>query len=366
MSDLFEQPRAQRPSSSGANVTPPDKKGLREIAGLQILRAFAAIIVVAHHALEESRGAAGTFSPDWLATSGAAGVDIFFVISGFIMMLTTFSDPTKITKPTIFLLKRSIRIYPLYWICCALVLLAHSFGLFKSLVIGGLLNPLLLVPSKNLIIGVSWTLIYEMYFYVIFAIMLISKPSSLQMATRCTIAIFILYLFSFLMPDSTLQRFLNKPITLEFCMGLWLGRYAIVNEVQIPIWVAASSIIAIVAAPVFVPHGTTSGLPDVQRVAAWGIPSVLLVAYSISFAEARSGISRFGVILGSASYALYLTHPFIMTAYAAILKRSIKISSFNQILPVIMVIIISAIISIFIHYYLEKPLTARLSSVIRR
>lgn len=85
-----------------------------ELYGIQMLRAIAALAVVVHHTLEESGGAIGKFSPDWLTTSGASGVDIFFVISGFIMFHVTFRDRRGPPTPGTFLFRRATRIYPFY------------------------------------------------------------------------------------------------------------------------------------------------------------------------------------------------------------------------------------------------------------
>ena len=84
---------------------------------LQMLRGVAAAAVVVHHALEVSNGAASAFSPDFLTTAGAAGVDVFFVISGFIILYTSFPAGRSPLSPRTFMLRRMIRIYPMHWIC---------------------------------------------------------------------------------------------------------------------------------------------------------------------------------------------------------------------------------------------------------
>ena len=89
-----------------------------ELVGIQMLRGIAASLVVFHHSLEESLASAvPPTSPDWLTTFGASGVDIFFVISGFIMVYTSFPLRRPPVRPINFVVKRASRIYPFYWFC---------------------------------------------------------------------------------------------------------------------------------------------------------------------------------------------------------------------------------------------------------
>lgn len=341
-----------------------DIKRRGEIAGIQILRAFAAVIVVIHHALEESRGAKGTFSPDWVATSGAAGVDIFFVISGFIMMYTSFSGTARAPSPAAFLWKRALRIYPLYWMCCAAILIAVAVGYLKNLHLdlGDIITSLLLLPGNHLILGVSWTLVYEVYFYVIFAATLVLNSRSAS-AILTPLLMLVTFLISLLLPDGKTRIFLHDPIVIEFCMGLWLGWAASRYELKLPAWVAAAALLAAFIAPIFIPHPTTAGLPPIPRVVFWGIPAVAIVAFSLRIRTVRGAFGRFLLLAGGASYALYLTHPILMIAYAALIKRSASFSALPQ-FPVLCVIVAAAVAaSIQVHLKVEKPLASSIRAL---
>src|SRR6185312_14740355 len=135
--------------------------------------AAAALMVVFHHALEASRQAPLVpKSPDWLTTFGASGVDIFFVISGFIMFHVSFPAGGAPVSPLSFLARRAARIYPFYWLCLMLAILFCVTGLqwTPPPTAATTLQSALLLPGDNFIIGVAWTLVYEMYFYVIFSL----------------------------------------------------------------------------------------------------------------------------------------------------------------------------------------------------
>src|ERR1700730_4931456 len=107
--------------------------------GIQILRGLAATLVVFHHSLEESLAISANIAPEWIIRLGACGVDIFFVISGFIIYSVTYGrDPRNPEKASRFLLKRIIRIYPLYCICLLVTIALWSSGYFyRSLHIDG-------------------------------------------------------------------------------------------------------------------------------------------------------------------------------------------------------------------------------------
>jgi exopolysaccharide production protein ExoZ len=162
MGSSFMQPRAEERIAGRTH----------SLEGIQVLRAIAALMVVLHHSLEESLAAGAPFkSPDWLTTFGAAGVDIFFVISGFIMFYVSFPTDQAAASPVSFLVKRITRIYPLYWFCMALTLGLWSIGLFRSLQLDAdvLVRSFFLFPSEHVINIAVWTLNYEMYFYLVFA-----------------------------------------------------------------------------------------------------------------------------------------------------------------------------------------------------
>ena len=291
-----------------------------------MLRALAALAVVVHHSLEMSNGAVGRFSPDWLTTSGASGVDIFFVISGFIMLHVSFQPHRAPPTPAGFLFRRATRIYPLYWLCCLAMLAAASAGFLRgqSWTAADAAKSLLLLPDDHLLINVSWTLVYELYFYLVFATVLIAR--SMAVAVIGTIlAIACFWFVSDGLPGHALRSFLADPIPLEFCMGLCLAwAYSRLGEtVKRPATRWALALIglgAMAAAPLFIAHPDTSGLPGLPRVLAWGLPAVLVMVACLPIGPPRNPTTRFAVLLGDASYALYLTHVFVMIGYGWVLE----------------------------------------------
>jgi exopolysaccharide production protein ExoZ len=327
--------------------------------GVQVLRAIAALLVVLHHTFEESSAAIAPRSPDWLTTFGAAGVDIFFVISGFIMFYVSFPANQPTASPASFLLKRIIRIYPFYWFCMAMTIGLWSIGLFHSLQLDAdiLIRSIFLLPSGHLIVGVGWTLVYEMYFYLIFATTLkFCSPLVSLFATSVTIL--VLYALGRFAPDATLRDFLGNAIAIEFCFGLILAylfrRWARLASAARLLWIPGFALLVI--APLIVSHANTNGLPSPARVLAWGIPAFLIVLSFLSLKPNRTPLQRLMILLGDASYAIYLTHPLVMITYARLLKSRFANLPQWPVIPI--VVVLSASFGLFIHIFIERRLMA--------
>ena len=338
----------------------------QEIAGLQVLRALASLAVVVHHTMEES-GAAGRFFPDWLTTSGAAGVDVFFVISGFIMLVTTFDFPHNRVTPSSFLRKRFTRIYPFYWVCCGVMTLVLAAGLLKSMPRDPwfLLRSFLLLPSPRYLVGVAWTLAYEVLFYLIFAATLLAR--SRDRAVLMTIAAISALVLGtqFGMKPGVWREFLKNSIMFEFCFGLGLAWMLKGRLSGPPVWLGIAAGLVTCLASALIHHDSTNGLTGAARVIGWGVPSVFIVWAGLRFPSVESSAGRFGVRLGSASYALYLTHPFVMIVYAFLLKHTV-LRSFDQRLLVPVVVLIAIFTGLAAHEIVERRLLAALSRVLKR
>jgi peptidoglycan/LPS O-acetylase OafA/YrhL len=327
------------------------------IYNVQALRAAAAYFVVLAHigSMFGIAGAAGT-----ALSLGTSGVDLFFVISGFVMVYTT---SMQTVSPSEFMARRLSRIAPLYWLLTlvifAVALLmpsllasttASSVALFKSLLFipyakpSGEMQPLLFV---------GWTLNYEMFFYALFALSLLAR-TSLRSVIACSTAIGALVVGGLIFPNSSpVARFYSSPIMLEFLFGTWVGLaylygYRASRTASIALIVVA--VVAVVSARLFYPVG--------ERGWWAGIPSALLV-YGAICLEARGYAFRNRIIQlqGAASYALYLTHPFLVDAIATASEK-IALSSSAAILLALSVlaIIITGVCAVMVHLWVEKPI----------
>jgi exopolysaccharide production protein ExoZ len=318
---------------------------MRTLFGIQYLRALAALMVVAHHA-RNSQPWLFNPMPDYLAL--ARGVDIFFVISGFIMFTAAGDQPAPE-----FVRRRVIRIVPLYWIATALAL---ALGALHATVFPpfDVLKSLLFIPFSNPVYGneiwpvlvPGWTLNYEMFFYLLFAIGLAcSRPVAF---TAVAILALAASGFVFDFKGAILASY-TSPLLLEFLAGVVLGKLFLHYDFS-----RAWPLLPIGLACIFAQIG---GLPDIIGA---GLPAVAIVAGALAL-EKRTSEWAIPKLLGDASYSLYLFHiPFISVLYTVF--RRLPLTGWVQFLALMACALVgSAVLSVVIYRYLEKPLTRALN-----
>ena len=298
-----------------------------KLTGVELLRFFAALAVVAFHI-----PGVGV---------GSFGVDIFFVISGFVMMLSTSNDANQ------FLLKRLIRIVPLYWLATigvfGIALVAPNLLANTDASINDLVRSLLFIPfNKNGIghqpvLAVGWTLNYEMYFYAIFAL-----SCFLGLRYRGCISVIIITLNMLILKyfDNFVCQTYSNLIVLDF--GLGVALYFMLNK---DIFQALVTICIIIIAAIV-------NFEDGHRVLFFGLPSFLIV-YLAASCERHLPYARVISLLGGASYALYLSHAYIIRIFDRLL-------GLDYLSPTIITatLILSICVSIVIYKYIDKPITA--------
>lgn len=281
-----------------------------KIISIQFLRFVAAMMVVLYHttvALDKYFPSSLSHAIATNALLGASGVHIFFVISGFIMVYTSFEAADRHFDAPIFAYRRFSRIYPIY-IIYALAYLAFyaAVGAGKNLSGVELIGSLLLFPGySSFIIGPGWTLSYEVYFYLCFGVsMLLGLTRGLIVLTFYFVAA-MAGAFIFNPTDPTIHV-LTGSLLVEFLLGAWTG-YAVICSVRISNGTAnAMLVLAIIG---FL-AGIVLGFRWLPTALGWGIPAALLVG-SLVFREANGAIPsiiRRWSLLGDSSYSLYLLH----------------------------------------------------------
>jgi exopolysaccharide production protein ExoZ len=246
---------------------------------------------------------------------GHFGVDLFFVISGFIMMYVTERSYDN------FLLKRVIRIVPLYWLgtlgLFSLAWIAPGVLNTASTDLPNLLKSLFFIPYFNgrtfePLLRLGWTLNYEIFFYLMFFIAL-----SLSHRYRAAITTVLLLCFvitgQLIQPDHPVAKFYANPILLEFIYGMvafYLFRAAQNHTESIPKGYARLS--ALLGASLYVAMFFVPWSEDYSnRYLMWGLPC-LLIFLLIAIGGARLKTLGFFVLLGNVSYSLYLLHPYVI------------------------------------------------------
>jgi exopolysaccharide production protein ExoZ len=278
--------------------------------GLQYLRAIAAAGVVIFHSGRRY---------DLFIHQGEAGVDLFFVLSGFLMVTIS----TAATRPQKFMLDRLIRVVPPYWIATSAMIAGGLLHIFPNLhltapfVIASYLFVPLRSPSGEVwpVMVQGWTLNLEMGFYLIYSGALF-LPRRLQVPA---LAIFLVGLVAYgqtASEPSTAVGFWSQPIVLEFAAGAMLGlawRHTTAWSAQMGVALLALG----AASAVFLPP---SHLP---RVLAYGTPAFLILYGVLHLERTRLTIAGIEWLtrLGDASYSTYLWHTFGISICFALANR---------------------------------------------
>lgn len=295
----------------------------RKLQSLQLLRFAAAAMVVTTHAIAFARSQStpvGWFAMFHLDHIGAMGVDLFFVISGFI--ITRAASGALVPEPCAFLEQRILRVVPIYflmslpfvdwsslWQGRAAQQLFATY-LFWPATAGGMTMPFL---------GVGWTLCFEMLFYVAMSFWL-ARPGRLQLGLLLGA-----YLAGCILRDLTgwpMFRFLGNPIIVEFLAGCLLAQVLpkLTGRMRRNTGIGALGLFAVSALVLlsfgfdgaFNAHRTLDGSVAAARAVLFGIPSLLLVLGALCFEHrARGHVVAALAFLGDASYSIYLTHPLV-------------------------------------------------------
>jgi peptidoglycan/LPS O-acetylase OafA/YrhL len=300
----------------------PDPPAPGALPWVQVLRGAAALAVVFLHVTQQAGafvGVPGLAPYAWLRPlPWDAGVDVFFVISGFVMLWSSarlFGRPGGVWR---FLGRRIARVVPLYWL------------LTTALVAGALLRPAWLsepwpgdwayvaasyafLPYRRPdgfiqpVFRLGWTLNYEMMFYAIFALALRWRPT-VAIPGVIGVLVALAGCGRVLRPAWTPAAFWTDSIVLEFAFGVLLAAAAL-GGTRLPR--AGRLLLAAVGLAGLAADATGVGIP---RGVAWGLPSAALVgAAGLGGAGGAGGrLRRAAERLGDASYALYLVHPFPM------------------------------------------------------
>jgi peptidoglycan/LPS O-acetylase OafA/YrhL len=338
-----------------------------KINSIQGLRAIAASLVVLLHVL----GMVEKFSLDYSVLNnffhfrhfGSSGVDIFFVISGFIMTVVSVNKYGSKGASVDFFKRRLIRIIPLYWFYSSLMILliCLPFTLQQSVFdIAFAIRSYLFIPSLNPtsqemmpLVAQGWTLSYEMYFYILFALFLLFKRGWFLPAISTIFAICVYLGFKYDIEPNSSYRLFTNPILVEFLMGCFIGS-AYVSRRRLG--VSSSSVLIGIGCLGFLAT-ILFGKSGYTRVVDWGLPAACLVAGVVNLENAKGfKTPKFLIKLGDSSYSLYLYHTFALMVVGKLMKMGLLSN-----IPIDILIILSLLFCIttghIAYLGIEKPIT---------
>jgi exopolysaccharide production protein ExoZ len=346
--------------------TVADRPGHGVLLSIQFLRAVAALGVAASHVKLDLNTRLGMPEALPYLDLGTAGVDLFFVISGFVMVYASGKLFQSASGPRIFFVRRLIRIVPLYWACTTIYL---AFPLFAPAIartayaLDSVIASYLFIPYPRSdvdgmfpVVGQGWTLNYEMFFYVIFALAIILPRRHAVAAVTFAFAAMVFAGLLFTLPQPL--AFWANPITLEFVLGCLLG-LAYAEGARLGVAARITLIIAGLSLWSFLEARAPA---DSSTLITRGIPAAMILAGAV-FGQPRRQATTIGrtlSLVGDASYALYLFHPVFIRALREVAMRSGMVSGTAHRLYLVIVVAIATVAAIGIHCAFERPVTQML------
>jgi len=315
------------------------------------MRAIAALMVVISHSA--IKGEQYSTDPLYWFNVGGVGVDLFFIISGFIMCYTANNKKINVTT---FIKLRLRRIIPIYWLLTTFALVIYVLFPEKVNSSGGHTNILysyLLFPSDDkFLIQNGWTLSFEFLFYFIFSFCLL-LGAKFRFLVPVGIILSLVFLGRLISSDSAQILFITRPLLLEFAFGIFA--YYLYNKITSYSWFGLILIVFSVIWLLWVNQltGTSS------RVLEFGIPALTFFIGMLSFESlfrkhSDNVILKVAKAIGDSSYSLYLFHTFSLVIFAILFKK-IGITEYGYIF-VLLLVISSIIAGHFCYLFLEKPM----------
>ena len=335
---------------------------------MQALRFAAATAVVVAHALDlagtrlglETALVGGT-----LENFGAVGVDVFFVISGFIIATTTRGQ-AGVGAAGAFLWRRFRRVAPIYWLLSLPILIGMARGGTLSLDVAA--ATFLFWPFSGLemtfpALGPGWTLCFEMLFYAGFGLAM--AGGAMAGGRRVgwgLIGAYASMLAVGLVVAAPVLRFWGAPIILEFLLGVGIASVWRAAPRRLGPWAVGLALVGF-GLTLVVGYGGIDGVRalndpwnGLRRVVVWGLPSALLVfgVVRMERTDAAPGrLERAAAFMGDASYSIYLVHVLVIRALGRLFETGMIAAPGDAVVGLTVVASLAA--GVVVHLAVERP-----------
>lgn len=298
-----------------------------KIYSLELLRFIAASLIVFYH--------------NHLIGLGQLGVDIFFIISGFVMMYTTQDGSRN------FLLKRIIRIVPLYWFITIIIFLFYfiSPGMFQSpdTNFEFFIKSLFFLPFDRNgtghwpLVTIGWTLNYEFYFYILFWLACIISNKNRGVITVFFITIILITLSFF---NNFISSIYSDLIIIEFALGILLF-YFMKKDISKSFWVI-----------LFIFFSILLKFDQDHRFFLFGLPSFFIVTLFIKF-NVKIFKTNILSLLGAISYSLYLSHLYVLGFFTKVINWNDIDNLFFKVIFFLISYMACVVVSLIVHKNFE-------------
>lgn len=368
-----------RLSGAMQNSGSPDR-----IDGIQILRALAAILVLLNHTINFNEARSSDMPLGWLAQTGAinnfgaCGVDLFFVLSGFIM--AHLLDKPGAMSASMFLKRRFIRVIPYFWLISATYIFVMTiFG--QSFTVGQWIGSVTIFPLGNPghyetpALFVGWSLAFELSFYGVAALAVAIGRTSQARTALLSASVSVCALIGlYVAPTHDLIAIPFNAIWLEFMFGiivqmLWRDHAGRMGTRAATMLIFSGSAVMAASALFGYPFqveakAVVNGESGALRSLLWGLPSATLtLGVIVHSAKANAGhyydlVRNWLIHLGDASYSLYLTHMILLMSAQYLLPGMPGMSD------IIILLLMAGCVqfALLVYDYLERPMLSAMGS----
>ncbi|ELY2859501.1 acyltransferase [Cronobacter sakazakii] len=321
------------------------------VNSLQAVRFFAAFAIVVYHAARQLRLSSENELInrvyEILSTKLELGVDVFFVISGYVIY-SSYQSRNKSAGE--FIIDRIIRVAPMYWVTSIIfILMLHiNFNLYpiSDISFTGIIKSLLFIPSLNLegkylpVLSVGWSLNLEMMFYASFSLCILLFKRRIFISIISVVS--LVYLLS---PIIEGMYFYHNTLVFEFLAGCVI---ASLGDERLSILKRHKKYFTILLLVAFLLALTISSS---NRLLIWGVPSFLLVLFCVTN-DKSIRTRKAMMVLGASSYSLYLLHRIVITSVAWAYGNED-----NAMVLFLISISLSVLLSVYMYKYIEMPVT---------
>lgn len=354
----------------------------RTLWTVQALRGVAALMVVIGHTQSAVGGvvaaAGGRFERSLLLPWGA-GVDLFFVISGFIMVHASARLFGRSGARGEFLKRRLVRIVPLYWLVTTLFLMLLAAATLKGgdpfPSAGAVLASYAFIPADIHgdgrlfpVFDLGWTLNYEMFFYALL-FLFVAWPRE-RALPAIGIMLAALVAIGMVIPGPSAGWFWTRPIILDFGLGVFVGAMVAAGirmtaTARIVLAILGTAALLADPARVFDVAAGTTVANEWPRVLVAGVPIAALLAAAVLGAEPHSPRAARPLLqIGDASYSLYLFHPFALIVMEKLAQKSPVVSTAPGWTLVAATVALAIAVAMAAYRWIERPVTLALSRAI--
>jgi exopolysaccharide production protein ExoZ len=337
----------------------------KKLNNLQAGRGVAALMVVLYHANGRD-GFMGRHLLGHIFSFGYAGVDFFFVLSGFIIAYTSFHLIGQNNGLSQFLKKRIIRIYPIYWAYLFSAIIIGYFFYRDNHVFDLFWKTLLLAPDHHSVIATSWTLPFEIFFYLVFAMLIFTRWSLVLIIPMAVISAINAVLQNIGTYGIFHDKFLNDlctPFNIEFLFGFLAFR--IYSRISKPVifLLLVLVIITLVLEILYFKRADYNEIYPGMRILPFGVLAfaAVTVLAAVDYHDLFKAPAFF-VHLGNASYTLYLIHANVFNFVYDNIFEPLKLSEGARMIILEVEVAFVIYLSFVLYKYVERPLIKRIGA----